>query len=154
MTILEIVIVLCIILLVSGLSIPAITSLIRGERLRAAPAQLEAMAITARAKAFAEHRNYRIVLLPDAFHLERDQPGPDEETLLAEYRIPARVEIEIATWPGEIWVRPSRYEWEFPPAGLLEPLRIMFRDGDSYYYQEFSAITGWERDHSSYLSIQ
>lgn len=143
-TVLEIVMVLAIVVLIIGAATPEITSMIRGEQLKSPARQLEAMAITARSSALAEQRPYQIILRADGFHLER--PGEVKE--LARFELSREVALEMANWPEEKWHRPKHHVWYFPPSGLCEPIRVMFRKGDSYFLQKYSAVTGWNQEES------
>lgn len=144
-TILEIVIVLAIISLLVSTAAPEIASMLLAEKLKAPARELEAMAITARCDAITEQRLYRIILSPAGFRLEKND-GKDRFTLLSQFRMDQDVRYEIATWPKEVWEQPKQHIWYFPPTGLCEPLRVIFRKGDSYFLQKFSAITGWDQE--------
>jgi type II secretory pathway pseudopilin PulG len=145
-TILEIVIVLAITVTLLGLAVPVMTGLIRGEELKAPARTLEAMAITARCNALAEQRPYQIVLEQKGFRLER--VGGE---VLSEYQLPGGVNFELATWPEEKWGRPRRHVWYFAKSGLCEPIRVMFRKGDGYFLQRYSAVTGWDQDEELFI---
>lgn len=149
-TILEIVMVLAITVLLIGAATPALTGMLRAEQLKAPARELEAMAITARCNALAEQRPYQIVLGPDGFHLER--PGGDaKDGVLAAFTLPKDVVFELATWPEEKWGKPKRHVWYFAPTGLCEPIRVMFRQGDSYFSQKYSAVTGWDQEETFFI---
>ena len=149
-TILEIVMVLAITVLLIGAATPALTGMLRAEQLKAPARELEAMAITARCNALAEQRPYQIVLRPDGFQLER--PGGEaRDGVLANFTLPGGVDFELATWPEEKWGKPKRHVWYFAPTGLCEPIRVMFRKGDSYFSQKYSAVTGWDQEETFFI---
>ena len=145
-TILEIVMVLAITILLIGAATPEIAGMLRGEQLKAPARELEAMAITARCNAMAEQRPYQIVITGTGFQLER-LTGKDAG-VIGQYALSGDVNFELATWPAEKWIKPRRHIWYFPPTGLSEPIRVMFRKGDSYFYQKYSAVTGWDQEES------
>jgi hypothetical protein len=145
-TILEMVIVLAITVLLIGAATPAITGMMRAEQLKAPARELEAMAITARCNALAEQRPYQIVITGTGFTLERAS-GKDAG-VIGQYKLPESVEFEMASWPAEKWGKPRRHVWYFGPSGLSEPIRVMFRKGDSYFSQKYSAVTGWDQEES------
>ena len=145
-TILEIVMVLAITVLLIGAVTPEITGMLRGEQLKAPARQLEAMAITARCNALSEQRPYQIVITGTGFQLER-LTGKNAG-VIGQYALPKEVTFEMASWPQEKWQKPRRHIWYFPPTGLSEPIQVMFRKGDSYYYQKYSAVTGWDQEES------
>lgn len=149
-TILEVVIVLSITVLMVGAAAPALTGMVRAEQLKSPARNLEAMAITARCNALAEQRPYQIVITPKGFHLERatDTPGTKP---LASFALSKSISFEMAHWPEEKWLKPNRYVWYFAPSGLSDPIRVMFRKGDSYFSQKYSAITGWDQEESSFF---
>jgi len=149
-TILEVVIVLSITVLMIGAAAPALTGMVGAEQLKAPARSLEAMAITARCNALAEQRPYQIVLTPKGFHLERgnDKPGTKP---LASFTFSKSISFEMAHWPEEKWLKPNRYVWYFAPSGLCDPIRVMFRKGDSYFSQKYSAITGWDQEETSFF---
>lgn len=139
--------VLAIVVLIVGAATPEISSMLLAERLKAPARELEAMAITARCNALAEQRPYQIILRQDRFQLERLDSGR-ETGVVRSFELAGDVSVEIANWPEEKWHRPKQHIWYFPPSGLCEPIRVMFRKGDSYYLQTFSAVTGWSREDS------
>lgn len=149
-TILEVVMVLAITVLLLGLATPAITGMIKAEKLKAPARELEAMAITARCSALAEQRPYQIIIEQSGFQLIGPAKG-SEEQVLARSAIPSGVTFEMASWPSEKWQVPKRHIWYFPPSGLCEPIRVMFRKGDSYFSQRYSAITGWDQEESFFI---
>lgn len=148
-TILEIVLVLAITALMLGAATPAITGMLLAEQLKAPARELEAMAITARCSALAEQRPYQIVITSNGFHLER-LTGKDAG-VIGEYSLPGDVVFEMASWPGEKWGNVKRHVWYFGPSGLCEPIRVMFRKGDSYFSQKYSAVTGWDQEESFFI---
>lgn len=149
-TVLEIVIVLAIVVLLIGAATPEISGMLLAEKLRAPARELEAMAITARCNALAEQRPYQIILGPKGFRLERLGHG-EEAGFVSEYQMAADVSFEMASWPQEKWIQPKDHVWYFPPTGLCEPIRVMFRKGDSYFAQKYSAITGWDQEETFFI---
>lgn len=149
-TILEIVMVLAITVLLLGAAMPYVSSMMLAEQLKSPARELEAMAITARCSALSEQRPYQIVITAGGFHLER-LSGGEEAGILAEFKIPKGVEFEMASWPAEKWERPQRHVWYFAPSGLCEPIRVMFRKGDSFFSQKYSAITGWDQEETFFI---
>lgn len=141
---------LAIVVLIVGAATPEISSMLLAERLKAPARELEAMAITARCNALAEQRPYQIILQQDGFRLERLGSGK-ETGVVVDFELSGDVAIEIANWPEEKWHRPKQHIWYFPPSGLCEPIRVMFRKGDSYYLQKYSAITGWNQEESFFI---
>jgi len=149
-TILEIVIVLAVVTVLAAASTPVVVSMIRAEQLRAPARELEAMAITARTRAISEQRPYRIVLDTRGFHLE--QPVVDaEQGPIAEFELARDVEFEMAAWPDMKWKVPHDRIWYFPPTGLCEPIHVIFRKDGAFLSQQYSAITGWEHDSTSFF---
>lgn len=149
-TILEIVMVLAITILMLGMSIPAMDGMLRGEELRAPARELESMAITARCNSLAEQQPYQIIIRHNGFHLE-GPPDAKGERILADYQLPPGVTFEMAFWPEEKWKKAATHIWYFSPTGLCEPIRVMFRKGDSYFSQKYSAITGWDQEESFFI---
>lgn len=149
-TILEVVIVLSITVLMIAAAAPALTGMVRAEQLKSPARNLEAMAITARCNALAEQRPYQIVLTSKGFHLERADEKPGAKPLGA-FSFSENISFEMAHWPDEKWMKPNRYVWYFAPSGLCDPIRVMFRQGDSYFSQKYSAITGWDQEESSFI---
>lgn len=149
-TILEVVIVLSITVLMIGAAAPALTGMVRAEQLKSPARNLEAMAITARCNALAEQRPYQIIITPKGFHLERADEKPGVKPL-ASFSFSESINFEMAHWPDEKWMKPNRYVWYFAPSGLCDPIRVMFRKGDSYFSQKYSAITGWDQEESSFI---
>jgi len=146
-TILEIVMVLAVVFLLVGAAVPEIRGMMLAEKLKAPARELEAMAITARCNAIAEQRPYQIILKNTGFRLER--PGAKEA--MSEFQIASDIVFEMASWPEEKWGRPQLHVWYFPPTGLCEPIRVMFRKDDSYFMQKYSAITGWDQEESFFI---
>lgn len=148
-TILEMVMVLAITVLMIGAATPAITGMLRAEQLKAPARELEAMAITARCNALAEQRPYQIIITSEGFQIER-LTGKDAG-VFAEYKLSSDIEFEMASWPEEKWGKPKRHVWYFGPSGLSEPIRVMFRKGDSYFSQAYSAVTGWDQEETFFI---
>ncbi len=149
-TIIEIVMVLAITVLMLGAAMPYVSSMLLAEQLKSPARELEAMAITARSSALSEQRPYQIVITAEGFHLER-LSGGEEAGILAEFKIPKGVVFEMAYWPAEKWEKPQRHVWYFAPSGLCEPIRVMFRKGDSFFSQKYSAITGWDQEETFFI---
>lgn len=149
-TILEIVIVLSIVTLLVAAAVPEVSGLLLAEKLKAPARQLEAMAITARCNALAEQKPYQIVLQPYGFRLERINVGKSND-VLSDFQMSEDVTFELATWPEEVWSRPRNHLWYFPPTGLCEPIRVMFRKDDSYFAQKYSAVTGWDQEETFFI---
>jgi len=149
-TILEIVIVLAIVTLLVAAATPEISGMLLAEKLKAPARELEAMAITARCNALAEQRPHQIVLQPDGFRLERLGEGKDRG-VLSTFQLSKDVVFEMASWPEEKWGPPKQHVWYFPTSGLCEPIRVMFRKGDSYFSQKYSAVTGWDQEESFFI---
>ena len=149
-TILEIVMVLAITVLLLGAATPFMANMMLAEQLKSPARELEAMAITARCNALAEQRPYQIVITADGFYLERLSGGRDAG-VLAEFKLPKGVTFEMASWPAEKWEKPRRHVWYFAPSGLCEPIRVMFRKGDSFFSQKYSAITGWDQEETFFI---
>jgi len=147
---LEIVMVLAITVLLIGAATPALTSVLKAEQLKAPARMLEAMAITARCNALAEQRPYQIIITQDGFTLERPARDPDKGPL-SEFTLSKDIEFQMAGWPDEKWTTPKRHVWYFSPSGLVEPIRVMFRKGDSYFSQKYSAITGWDQEETFFI---
>lgn len=146
-TLLEIVMVLAITMLMLGMATPAITGMLRAEQLKAPARELEAMAVTARSSALAEQQPYQILINRTGFQLV----GPGNKGVLASYKLPEGVIFEMADWPAEKWSAPKSRVWYFSPSGLCEPIRVMFRKGDSYFSQKYSAVTGWDQEESFFI---
>lgn len=149
-TILEIVMVLAITVLLIGAATPAISGMLKAEKLKAPARELEAMAITARTKALSEQRPYQIVIRGNGFRLERSA-GEQGHDILEEYTLPQGIVFEMATWPKEKWEKVREHLWYFPPSGLCEPIRVMFRKGDSFFSQNYSAVTGWAQEETFFI---
>lgn len=141
--------VLAIVLLLIGAATPEIAGMMLAEKLKAPARELEAMAITARCNAFAEQRPYQIVLQQTGFRLER--LGGKDSGVISEFRLAKDVIFEMASWPQEKWGRPQQHIWYFPTSGLCEPIRVMFRKGDSFFMQKYSAVTGWDQEESFFI---
>lgn len=148
-TLLEIVLVLAIVSLLVGAAVPEIASMMLAEKLKEPARELEAMAITARCNALAEQRPYRIILQKDGFRLER--LSGEKSGVISEFRLAEDLTFEMASWPDEKWGQPQNHVWYFPPTGLCEPIRVMFRKGDSYFMQKYSAVTGWNQEESFFI---
>lgn len=149
-TILEMVMVLAIVVLLVAAATPEISGMLLAEKLKAPARELEAMAITARCNAITEQRPYQIILQRDGFRLERLGHGPDSG-VVSEFQMAKDVLFEMASWPEEKWKIPKQHIWYFPPTGLCEPIRVMFRKGDSYFSQKYSAVTGWDQEESFFI---
>lgn len=149
-TIIEIVMVLAITVLLLGAAMPFVSSMMLAEQLKSPARELEAMAITARCNALAEQRPYQIVITGEGFQLQR-LSGGKEAGILGEFKIPSGVTFEMAYWPEEKWQQPRRHVWYFAPSGLCEPIRVMFRKGDSFFSQKYSAITGWDQEETFFI---
>lgn len=142
--------VLAITALMLGAVAPVLTGMLKAEQVKAPARELEAMAITARCGALAYQRPYQIIIDQKGFRLEKlgGSRGPE---VLSKYSLPSGVSFDLATWPEEKWHRPHEHVWYFGTSGLCEPIRVMFRKGDGYFSQQYSAVTGWDQYESLYI---
>jgi prepilin-type N-terminal cleavage/methylation domain-containing protein len=148
-TLLEMGLVLFIILVLAGITIPFASGLITEERLRGSTRDLQLLARTARRLAVSENRPYQIELAAGGFALE-PYPAVEKEALKT-FQLAADVEYTIQRWGDKELRKPEAEPWIFQPTGLCEPLHFHFRRGAGWIEFTFNPLTAAAQDESNYF---
>ena len=148
-TLLEMGLVLFIILVLAGITIPFASGLINEERLRGSTRDLQLLALTARQLAVTENRPYQIQLADGGFALQPYPAGEAEP--LKTFPLAADVEYTIQRWGGKELRKPDSDAWIFQPTGLCEPLRFHFKRDGGWIEFTFNPLTAAAQDETNYF---
>ena len=168
-TLLEMVIVLLIIALLAGASMPAIQSAFVEQGLRNDSHQLALMVKTAMIQCAEQHRNYVVELNSStmALHPEGAAAKDAGDTIapdIAPSNIPALEDVTATTEldaPNKLlapdpdkanaWVDMPQTTWTFQPGQLCPATRIRMTRGESWVEMSFSALTGNVENETSFF---
>jgi Tfp pilus assembly protein FimT len=140
-TLLEICIVLCILSVVLGASLPQVSSWLAEEKLRGPARQLELLARTARAAAMERQRPVDVVILPNALALTEADAAPGAGDLVGSYPLSEEAVVMTRPWGAPALASRKETRWRFQPDGLCEPMEISFSRGASRISLTFDPLT-------------
>ena len=160
-TLLEIVLVVMILTLAVGLSVPFFSDYLNEERLREPARELELFARTARSNAVITGKATRIIFDPDGFQLvvasppavedeEFAEPDSEEEAEYA-HRLAGDIKIEFLSWLDQKWRVPEDAHWVFQPTGVCEPITVRLSRGDSWIELDFNPLTAEVQEEAFYF---
>ncbi|MBI4024409.1 MAG: prepilin-type N-terminal cleavage/methylation domain-containing protein [Verrucomicrobia bacterium] len=151
-TLLEICLVLFIIALVLGATIPLSSGYLTEEKLRRPARQLQACAKTARHLAILERCPYAIRFDAEGFSLHArasaDGAPSTNEVALVHYPTSADIQVRLQRWDEDEWKKPRDQIWMFQPSGLCEPLRVQLSRGRAWLEISFHPLTASVQDES------
>lgn len=180
-TLLEMVMVLVIIAIMAGLSMPAMQSAFTEQAVRKDTHQLALMVKTAMIQSAEQHRPYVIDLTATtmALHPEGEAPAdPDvsagtnddmspatDDNDAAANNDSAPIDVELTTnldppnqllipdpQKADAWVAmPDGTEWVFQPGELCPATRVRLKRGEAWLEMSFSALTGNVENETNYL---
>jgi prepilin-type N-terminal cleavage/methylation domain-containing protein len=136
-TLLEISLVVAIIVLLAGASVPLVTGFTREQRLRDTVRELLVLAKTARTEAMTTGVPSRVIFGKKGFAVFH---GADEDPSVVA-RLPAGTTYLIRPFGTEKRERPDNQAWLFQPSGLSEPLQVRVIEGDAWIEVEFDPLT-------------
>ncbi len=145
-TLLEMIIVLAVIALFSGLFAMRFGDSKAEASLTDASHHLRKMAHEAKSLSFTYKTDYFIVLESNSFRLT--QKRPIDEPLLGaasdgkSVNIPAGVNYQVRLPNQRKWQAPRGLAWHFRSSGLCDPLLVRFSSGTSYVALDFNVLTG------------
>jgi Tfp pilus assembly protein FimT len=149
-TLLEICIVVFIIVLFMGMSIPMLSTVYEEQRLRDPAQQLKLFARTARRQAVDEQQLYEIDFSDKGFTLNTIQTdaktGKSKAVQVLSYSVPSSVTLSVQRWNAKNFVKPANEKWIFQPSGLLEPLHVRFESRKSWLEFTFHPLTAAAMD--------
>lgn len=151
-TLFEVLIVLAIIALFTGVFLLRFEDGETEESLNRAANDLKGAALKAKKRAYAFRRDQYLVFSKDGFVLTERPPTDFRALRLASaedgrpaYREPFRLASGVVMDlqpPGEAkWTREPGYVWTFRSSGLNEPLKVRFSRGRSYARLDFNVLT-------------
>jgi len=165
--------VLLIIAIMAGLSMPAMQSAFTEQAIRKDTHQLALMVKTAMIQSSEQHRSYVIDLTATsmALHPEGQTPADADAPLTADDADAddstnvAPVDVELTTTlnsPNQLlipdpdkagsWVAmPDGTEWVFEPGELCPATRVRLKRGDAWLEMSFAALTGNVENEADYL---
>jgi len=172
-TLLELCIVLFIMALLAGATMPAMESAFTEQSLRGDAHQLSLMVKTAMIKSGEQQRPYLIrldgkelLLEPAPSAVATDDASSAGATSAASSTLqdegPAPEDVTMAQTLGNklefpdaqkanTWESLSSVRWSFPPEGLCPLPRVRLQHGSAYIEMSFNALTGDVEDEASYL---
>ncbi len=170
-TLIEMVMVLVIIAVLAGLSMPAVQSAFTEQALRRDSHQLAMMVKTAMIQSSEQHRGYVIDLSSTSMALHpagimpvsADDSAPTDDAASADDSPMANVEAttnldpakkllapdatKVASWDP----MPDNTQWAFEPGELCPATRVRFERGEAWVELSFNALTGNVEDEKSYM---
>jgi len=174
-TLLEMMMVLFIIAIMAGLSMPAIESAFTEQAVRKDTHQLALMVKTAMIQSAEQHRNYVIDLTSTtaALHPQGEAPAdpdaPDAtdnaSTDADSSTNAAPVDVELTTnlappnklfipdpVKADSWIEmPDGTQWVFQPGELCPATRVRLKRGEAWLEMSFAALTGNVENETDYL---
>lgn len=145
LTLFEILIVLAIIALFTGVFVLRFDESDDERLLSSVSAELRNTAATAKDSAFAFRRDYYVVLGEGGFYMTDRRPlgdfseGPPLEEPVS---LPDGVEMKIRVGDDARWREPSGFIWHFRRSGLSDPVEVRFARGNSYVALDFPVLSG------------
>jgi type II secretion system protein H len=136
-TLLEISLVVAIVALLVGASVPLVSGFTREQRLRDVVRDLLVLAKTARTDAMTTGRPSLVIFAKKGFALRRG--GEKEPSEFA--ALPGGVTYTLRPFGTEKSERPDGQVWLFQPSGLSEPLQVRITEGDAWIEVEFDPLT-------------
>ena len=146
-TLLEILIVLAVIAMFTGVFMLRFDDGHAERTLHQAAVDIRGIALKSKKRSFAFRKNQYIVFNPKAFWttetppledgLAVEQPGQGKESFV----IPGDVEMEIRPPGSQRWIRPKGYTWTFRASGLSDPMEVRFTMGGSHTSLSFNVLT-------------
>ena len=152
-SLLEILIVLTIIVLFSGLFALRFDDSRGEELLSRASVGIKSASLKAKRRSFAFRRDQYIVFTANGFRIT-ERGGEGEEPLggfdsdreqastFKPFAVPPGVKMEILPTGATKWTKPNRFVWSFRDSGLSDPLSVRFSVGKSYTKLTFNVLTG------------
>jgi len=171
-TLLEMIMVLVILAIMAGLSIPSIQTAFTEQAVRKDSHQLALMVKTAMIKTAEQHRNYEIDLSPTEMALhpvgqtaadpdaEADSDTADDTTPVTAAPVDVSVTSEIDSanklqtpdlTKVNAWVDIPPTTWVFQPGELCPATRVRFSRGPAWLEMSFDALTGNMVNETDYI---
>lgn len=148
-SLLEILIVVSVIVLFSGLFALRFDDSQSEELLTRATVDLKATALKAKRRSYAFRRDHYVVFSSRAFRLSEvasaeagGSDGGDESGDFERMALPPGVLMELRPGGTGKWIRPDRFVWMFRDSGMSDPLAVRFSVEDSYSALTFNVLTG------------
>jgi type II secretory pathway pseudopilin PulG len=136
-TLLEICFALFIIAIMTGATLPSLTSWLTEERLRAPARALSEMARTARLLALETRQPQTIMLQADQFYLLTGEAP----SATPPYEMPEEILFSARRWDQSKLTPITEMSWVFQPSGLCEPLHVKFQRDRAELELEFDPLT-------------
>ena len=152
-TLFEVLIVLAIIALFTGLFVLRFDDGPEEEALALISTDLKSAALKGKKRAFAFRRDQFVIFSPGGFTLTDRPPLAEMDGSFGDggqgrgeppesFRFPEGVICEFLLPGSTRWVRPPAHVWTFRASGLNDPLSVRFLHGDSYTRLTFNVLTG------------
>jgi hypothetical protein len=139
--------VVAIIALVIGATIPMTSSFTREQRLRDVVRELLVLAKTARADAMTTGRAAEVVFEKRGFGLRR----PGDKELSETLALPRDMKYVLIPFGSEKAVRPDGQRWIFQPAGLCEPITFRVEEDEAFMEVTFDPLTAGIAEENFYI---
>jgi type II secretion system protein H len=147
-TLIEVVIVLVVIGLVLGLTLPTLATWYQHEELQTAGRDLAMMVKSVRRRAVADQKIYFMEFSGKYIQAySAENPGEAVEDL----EIPESVVIQVRPWGGRNWERPKEHQMLFTAAGVLEPYSVLLKMDKAWLSYRFDPLTGAVAEEEAYF---
>ncbi|MEX2581525.1 MAG: prepilin-type N-terminal cleavage/methylation domain-containing protein [Verrucomicrobiales bacterium] len=150
-SLLELLIVVSVIVLFSGLFALRFDDSQSEELLARATVDLKAAALKAKRRSYAFRRDHYVVFSRRTFRLSEmalseagGSSGEDKSGDFERIALPPGVLMELRPGGAGKWITPDHFVWMFRDSGMSDPLAVRFsvEDSDSYSTLTFNVLTG------------
>ena len=147
-TLLEILIVLAVIAMFTGVFMLRFDDGHVERTLHRAAVDIRGIALKSKKRSFTFRKNQYIIFTPKAFWTTETPPLLDGLAIASpgqgpeSFILPGDVVMEIKPPGSQRWISPKGYAWNFRASGLSDPMEVRFTMGTSYTYLNFNVLTG------------
>ncbi|MBK1792605.1 type II secretion system protein [Persicirhabdus sediminis] len=158
MTLLEVVIVISMIAILTGIGLVAMAGSQDSDSLRKFAIEFESMAKRGRMMANKEHKPYQIkvsdnsaVLYGYQRPLDSDEDYVPSQSYqeISRIEFPGEMQFDFKYWGQNDWTtlkRDVEFVWKLEPKGIVEPVSVRYSIEDNYISQEYHPLTAGVRD--------
>jgi type II secretion system protein H len=134
-TLLEICLVLLLMTVLTALILPH-ANVLQRHRLQETSRQLQTLAQTAQQESVLRYRHHYILFKKDSIELHQN-----DQDILAKIRLEKSIRYKIMEYTHRDWREPENVKWWFAPSGIATPMRISFKDQNSWLETSFDPLT-------------
>lgn len=152
-TLLELCVVIFIIVLFLGISLPMMSTVYEQQNVKEPAQKLLIFAKTARRSAVDEQHPFEVILSDSGYVLNSvtadPKTGKSRSVQKLSYKLPSNVAFTVERWGEKSLHKPKNEKWIFQPSGIMEPVRVRFQCKKSWYEFTFHPLTAAPQDEES-----